>query len=210
MKKTDLILVTVIVCLTFIIVNFNNVLADPPPGKGKDKKFRPIDIPQTGQTYSDTINRDWVYGDDGELQMGVAWPDPRFNDNGDGTVTDNLTGFVWMKDADCFGEINWYEGLIESNNLEDGYCGLTDGSVPGDWRVPNRNEILTLVDVSNLNRALPDGHPFVNVREGFYWTSTTAAFNCCAEAWYLRTYNGSTEYEAKSIINFVWLVRSNN
>ncbi|MCH7667430.1 MAG: hypothetical protein IH936_16070 [Acidobacteria bacterium] len=30
-------------------------------------------------------------GQDGELQRGVDWPAPRFTDNGDGMVTDNLT-----------------------------------------------------------------------------------------------------------------------
>ena len=40
-------------------------------------------------------------GQDGELQKGVAWPNPRFTDNGDGTVTDNLTGLIWLKHASC-------------------------------------------------------------------------------------------------------------
>ena len=43
-------------------------------------------------------------GQDGELQAGVAWPEPRFIDNRDGTVTDNLTGLMWLKDAGCMGQ----------------------------------------------------------------------------------------------------------
>jgi len=39
-------------------------------------------VPQTGQTQS------YSAGDDGDLQVGKPWPDPRFTDNGDGTVTD--------------------------------------------------------------------------------------------------------------------------
>ena len=39
-------------------------------------------------------------GHDGDYQMGVPWPDPRFTDNEDGTVTDNLTGLIWLEDAD--------------------------------------------------------------------------------------------------------------
>ena len=35
-------------------------------------------------------------GEDGEHQAGVEWPTPRFTDNGDGTVTDNLTGLDWL------------------------------------------------------------------------------------------------------------------
>ena len=36
------------------------------------------------------------------IQVGVPWPNPRFTDNGDGTVTDNLTGLIWLKNATPF------------------------------------------------------------------------------------------------------------
>lgn len=52
-------------------------------------------VPRTGQTTS------YAPGDDGDLQKGVAWPVPRFTDNEDGTVTDNLTGLIWLTNADC-------------------------------------------------------------------------------------------------------------
>ena len=54
-------------------------------------------VPKTGQTTS------FYSGDDGELQRGVIWPSPRFMDWGDGTVTDNLTGLMWLKDCECLG-----------------------------------------------------------------------------------------------------------
>ncbi|KJR41414.1 protein of unknown function DUF1566 [Candidatus Magnetoovum chiemensis] len=50
---------------------------------------------KTGQTVS------YRAGDDGDLQKGVSLPEPRFTDNGDGTVTDNHTGLMWLKDANC-------------------------------------------------------------------------------------------------------------
>ena len=59
----------------------------------------PAPVPKTGQTVS------YATGDDGDLQKGVAWPDPRFTDNSDGTVTDNLTGLIWLKNANCFGPV---------------------------------------------------------------------------------------------------------
>ena len=46
-------------------------------------------------------------GSDGDLQKGVAWPNPRFTDNANGTVTDNLTGLIWLKNANCFGRPVW-------------------------------------------------------------------------------------------------------
>ena len=51
-------------------------------------------------------------GQDGEIQAGVAWPSPRFTDNGDGTMTDNLTGLMWTKDANLpNGTRDWYRGV---------------------------------------------------------------------------------------------------
>ncbi|MGA9347827.1 MAG: hypothetical protein WBW48_03355 [Anaerolineae bacterium] len=47
---------------------------------------------KTGDTYTDG----GVTGEDGELLKGVTWPSPRFTDNGNGTVTDNLTGLIWL------------------------------------------------------------------------------------------------------------------
>ncbi|HOP46380.1 MAG TPA: DUF1566 domain-containing protein [Desulfobacteraceae bacterium] len=72
---------------------------------------------------------------------------PRFTDNGNGTVTDNMTGLIWMKNARCTefyfndttgkNQRNWNNALTAANNLSAGYCGLTDGSSSGDWRLPN-------------------------------------------------------------------------
>ncbi len=52
-----------------------------------------VDLPRTGQTTS------YATGDDGDLQVGVDWPLPRFTDNNNGTVTDNLTGLIWLKNG---------------------------------------------------------------------------------------------------------------
>lgn len=51
-----------------------------------------IQLPKTGQTTS------YYSGDDGEIQAGVDWPNPRFTDHGNGTVTDKLTGLMWIKE----------------------------------------------------------------------------------------------------------------
>ena len=79
-------------------------------------------------------------------EKGVAWPNPRFTDNGNGTVTDNLTGLIWLKNANCFGAKDWAMALSDANTLNNGECGLTDGSVEGDWRLPNVREMQSLID----------------------------------------------------------------
>jgi DNA-binding beta-propeller fold protein YncE len=55
--------------------------------------FYPAPVSKTGQAIS------CADGDDGALQKGVVWPIPRFTDNQNGTVTDNLTGLMWIKNA---------------------------------------------------------------------------------------------------------------
>ena len=165
-------------------------------------KYAPV--PKTGQTT--------VYGqngtrDDGALKKGVAWPTPRFTDNLNGTVTDNLTGLIWMKNADGFGGTKtWAEALSAADSLKSGDAGLTDGSKAGDWRLPNVRELRSLIDYGRSNPALPDNHPFDGV-QGFYWSSTTGPDP--ALAW--DVFIGGTG-EAEGIDkgyedDFVWCVR---
>ena len=144
-------------------------------------------------------------GQDGDIQAGVVWPDPRFTNNGDGTVTDNLTGLVWLEDWDCFFG-NWSAALAAVNALEDGTCGLTDGSAPEDWRLPNINELLTLVDREFFNPAVPntagtgkwttDGEPFTTVQNLVHWSSTSVAHNKAA-AWRVHFGTGDTSSGGK-------------
>ena len=99
--------------------------------------------------------------------------DPRFTDNGDGTVTDNLTGLIWLQDANCFGDwTSWTNAQSDASTLGDGSCGLTDSSAAGDWRLPSLKELQSLVDFGQYSPALHSGHPFSRVKP-VYWTSTS-------------------------------------
>jgi hypothetical protein len=171
----------------------------------------PAPLPKTGQNT--------VYGsrDDGYWQqgLGVEWPNPRFTDNLDGTITDNLTGLIWLKDAHCFLGSSWEGALSNANGLASGACGLTDGSSAGDWRLPNINELASLVHKGYYNVAIPDtlgsgqwseGDPFVNVVAINYWSSTTYAENT-DEAWSVNFYKGDVLEFTKSFLCLVWPVR---
>jgi hypothetical protein len=136
-------------------------------------------VPQTGQT--NCWNELGIpipcagTGQDGEYQAGIA-VSPRFTDNGDGTVTDNLTKLVWLQDTDCAGFLeDWADALSNANGLADPACGLSDGSVAGDWRLPNVKELLSLFDYGRSDAALPTGHPFSGLTSPFHWSSTTTA-----------------------------------
>lgn len=125
-------------------------------------------LPRTGQAVS------YASGDDKATQAGVSWPGTRFVDNANGTVTDNLSGLVWLKNAACFAPSDWSSALTAANQLANGACGLTDGSSAGQWRMPNANELESLVDVSQFNPAVTAGSPFTNINlSKAYWSSTT-------------------------------------
>jgi hypothetical protein len=157
-------------------------------------------VAKTGQTTS------YATGDDGNLTKGVAWPIPRFS-SGNGTVTDNLTGLIWLQNANCFGSGNWTKALSFANGLADGTCSLTDGSSAGDWRLPNIKELLSLVDYSNFNPALQAEHPFSNVQNGDrYWSSTTYV-KSSGDAHAVYIYDGTVYNYGKSIDRRIWPVR---
>lgn len=62
-------------------------------------------------------------------------------------MIDDLTGLIWLKDADSFSTFNWTNALVACNTLNTGEHGLTDGSQEGDWRLPNAGELLSLADL---------------------------------------------------------------
>ncbi len=155
---------------------------------------------KTGQTTS------YAVGDDGDVEKGVVWPAPRFIDNGDGTVTDNLTGLLWLQAANCFGAQNWTAALTTVNALANGGCGLSDGSSAGDWRLPNAKELTSLIDYSQSGPALSPGHPFSGVQLNFYWSSSTYALST-SEAWNVFLNDGRRLFSNKGNAHYIWAVR---
>jgi hypothetical protein len=162
-------------------------------------------------------------GQDGELRPGGEWPTPRFTHNGDGTVTDNLTGLIWLGDASCAdlewtdssGRGDWSTALSAAAALADGTCGLTDGSEAGDWRLPSRFELESLLDLEYAFPALSNaagtgqwapGDAFGGVQSSYYWSSSSYAYNP-QSAWNVTLYNGGVYYNAKTNSYDVWPVR---
>jgi len=167
--------------------------------------------PPDGSAPVEKTGQDVVYGsgDEGYWQqaLGIPWPSPRFTNNLDGTVTDRLTGLVWLRNANCFGSRTWDNARADCNGLISGTCGLTDGSVWGDWRLPNVKELHSLIDFGNSLPAIPSGHPFNNVQSNFYWSSTTDAYGS-VNAWSVNMNFGIVfSYDKTDFSYYVWPVR---
>jgi hypothetical protein len=130
-------------------------------------------FPATGQTrcydaMGQTVSCE-NSGQDPEYRYGFPWPEPRFEVNEEYAV-DRLTGLRWRKEAEMTGrEVSWEEAFEAIKTLkEHAENGL-------HWRLPNVNELESLVDCGSHNPALPAGHPFEPVHEA-YWSSTTSMF----------------------------------
>ena len=107
---------------------------------------------------------------DGDLLAGATWPTPRFI-RGSGPesacMIDRLTGLMWIRKP-MISSMYWQSAIDIVLTLD--MCGHTD------WRVPNLNEMFSLV-----NFDVPDSTQWL-IRQGFdsnilgqvcHWTSTT-------------------------------------
>ncbi|MCP4217629.1 MAG: DUF1566 domain-containing protein, partial [bacterium] len=85
----------------------------------------------------------------------------KFSDNEDGTVTDAETGLMWLQTTS--GPFSWEDAL--------NYCENGAWANYEDWRLPNRNELQSLVDYSVSNPSI-DTDYFPDTEASRYWSST--------------------------------------
>jgi len=122
-----------------------------------------------------------------------------FTDNGDGTITDQLTQLIWQKTPSATA-MTWEQALGYAENLV-----LANAS---DWRLPNIKELQSLNDESLTNPSVSTAFfPTIGVKN--YWSSTTLKPNSAnpLSAWFLHTQFGVTSYDVKSNQNYVLAVR---
>ena len=127
---------------------------------------------------------------------------PRFTDMKDGTIRDNKTNLIWLKDANVFNSsYRWFDTIDELKSLHHGERGLTDGSVSGDWRLPTKEEWEAFVDANYNTPAVCNstgdgqweaGKPFNNIDQyDSFWSSTpeeegcdpTGGYDACVMIW---------------------------
>ncbi len=139
-------------------------------------------------------------GQDGETRRGRPWPSPRF-ERDDALVLDLATGLTWPRDASPAGfPLTWAEALAFVAELNrDLWLGH------GDWRLPNRRELRSLMSHQTRRPALPEDHPFENVFSAWYWSSTSAAI-APSHAWYVHMEGARMFYGGKDQSYMVWPV----
>ena len=118
-----------------------------------------------------------------------------FIDNGDGTVTDMVTGLMWQQLT--VGKMNWEDAIAYCENL------ILAGY--DDWRLPNLKELTFIVDYTrhdpSINRTyFPNTMPFV------YWSSSPYAGHSY-HAWLVNFYYGGVYNGAKAGHYYVRCVR---
>jgi hypothetical protein len=122
-----------------------------------------------------------------------------FTDNGDGTITDNLTQLIWQKVPNTIA-LTWEQAIVYAEGLA--LAGSTD------WRLPNIKELESLNDESRTNPSVNTSY-FSTIGVRNYWSSTTLLPNPnnLTSAWYWSTQFGITTYDMKTNTNYVICVR---
>ncbi len=159
-------------------------------------------LPKTGQTTK------YKTGDDGDLEKGYPRTGPRFTNNGDGTITDNATGLMWVQEPGAIGgnfgsagspaKMTWNNAIDECLALS--YAGHSD------WRLPNAHELNSLTDYGRIS---PGIDPiFTNTQNDYYWSSSTA-LGLVTSAWRIYFYEANIMAWAKTTAHYPRPVRLN-
>ncbi len=117
-----------------------------------------------------------------------------FVDNDNGTVTDTATGLMWQKDT-APGTYTWQQALL--------YCESISLADYHDWRLPNRNELQSIVDYNTYDSSID---PLFSIVRSTYWSSTT--YNRYPDgAWSVHFSSCRVDEDDKSSFGYVRAVR---
>ncbi|KFE07545.1 hypothetical protein DN36_3462 [Vibrio cholerae] len=145
----------------------------------------------------------------------ASTPDQDFTLHNDGTVTHNSTGLMWMR---CSLGQNWdgstCTGTASTFTWQNALAAAQSNDFAGysDWRLPNKNELASLVEqrcVSPaINSAIFPGTPGTSVTPGsWFWSSSPSADNS-DQAWGVLSNYGFANVNNKDNSYRVRLVRA--
>ena len=110
-------------------------------------------LSDTGQT----MKYSTAFGDDSDY---LANP-PQFRDNGNGTVTDLISGLMWQQQPDSAAVRRQANSITFCSNLV--LAGYSD------WRLPSAEELMSIVNYGTATPAI-DLTVFPTMTSGSYWT----------------------------------------
>lgn len=162
-----------------------------------------VGLPETGQTQCDqgagTIGAcpGSPSGQDGSVRAGLA---RSYTDNGNGTITDNVTGLMWEKLSNDGSIHDINHSYSWSTAVTTKIAALNGSGFAGhtDWRVPNEVELESLVDFDRIN---PSIDPIFNTSCPLGCTVTTCSCMLANDYW------SSTSYQLDPIN--AWTVHFN-
>jgi hypothetical protein len=154
-----------------------------------------IDCPIEGQAF---------YGQDYQYTSNEM----RFTDNGDSTVTDNVTSLTWQQGASA-STYNWYEasGTFDATHNPGSVdvCGSLSFVGHTDWRLPSRRELESIVDYGTGIPAAINTTYFPS-GNGEYWSDAEDAPSA-ADARFADFTDGSVRVADKITTRFVRCAR---
>ena len=128
------------------------------------------------------------------IMIGLSLLKADFTKTGD-IVKDSLSKLEFQDDA--VGSSMIWESAVA-------HCEALDLGGHSDWRLPNINELKSIVDRSKINPAIVNG--FENTSSYYYWSSTTYEGGK-GYAWRIYFYYGFVDYNAKDGYYYVRCVR---
>lgn len=134
-------------------------------------------------------------------------PDSRFQDNGNGTVTDLATGLIWKQCAEGLTGVDCATGSPSTFTWQQALQHAADHDFAGSalWRLPNKNELASLVERRCSNPAI-NTISFPNTPSSAFWSSSPHA-GYSYGAWSVDFGYGYVSYNYKSYQRYVRLVR---
>ena len=121
-----------------------------------------------------------------QVDVAASAPNPEsYTDNGDGTVTDNVTGIMWQQAVPA-SRYSWADAVA--------YCPTLPLAGHSDWRLPSIIELLSIVDYGHPISINPTYFPST-VASGFseFWSSSPVA-GSPSYAWYVDFTGGGSSY----------------
>jgi hypothetical protein len=119
-----------------------------------------------------------------------------YTDNGDGTVTDKVTGLMWQQAVTS-------DTYIWANAVA--HCPTVTLAGHSDWRLPTLIELVSIVDFAQSKPSINSTY-FLTTPTNYFWSSSPVA-SSPSSAWLVDFLSGFSSYDDVSFTYNVRCVR---